>query len=215
MSSPGSRLDQVLRDPRVWRAGRVTARARATVSSGWPELDEALNGGWPLGQLTELLIDAHGVGEFALLLPALRGLMMSQRRGTQDDWVALASFPHIPYAPALARAGIDLSRLLLIRSGRDSDTLWAMEQALHARACAAVVGWSDSRDVVSLRRLQLAAEAGNAWTVLFRSARLQSLRSPAPLRIRLLRESGRDRLELRVLKRRDGPAVVVGVDTGR
>ncbi len=213
--SSGSRLDQLLRDPRVWLAGRVTARARATISSGWPEFDEVLNGGWPLGQLTELLIDAHGMGEFALLLPALRGLMMQRRHGAQNGWAALVSFPHIPYAPALTRAGIDLSRLLLARSERDADTLWAMEQALHAQACTAVMGWSGSRDTVSLRRLQLAAEASSAWTVLFRPAYLQSLRSPAPLRIRLLREPDRDRLVLRVLKRRDGPTVVVSVDTGK
>jgi len=209
-------IEQLLQDPRIWQAGRPVAGAGAVVATGWAELDRALGGGWPLGQLTELLVDAYGMGELSLLLPALARLMQRQDRGSvARGWVTLVAPPYIPYAPALARAGLDLSRLLVVHARRDLDTLWAVEQALQSRSCAAVLAWTGTRDEAALRRLQLAAEAGGAWTVLFRDARSEAAGSPAPLRIRVARgETGR-RLALGVLKRRGGPPARAGIDVGR
>lgn len=208
------RLDHLLQDSRLWQAGRAAVAAPASVASGWSELDAALGGGWPLGQLTELLVADHGLGEFTLLLPALRRLLAQQQPGEARRWVSLVSPPYVPYAPALLQAGMDLSRLLLVRPRRELDMLWAMEQALHARACAAVVGWSSLADETPLRRLQLAAAAGDAWTVLFRPAGLRSLRSPAPLRLHLRRERTGGPLVIEVLKRRGGRPMSLRLDTG-
>jgi cell division inhibitor SulA/protein ImuA len=72
-----------------------------------------------------------------LLLPAL--ITLTSRRDGDDDalkWAALVSPPYIPYAPALARAGIDLTKLLMVHSRREMDTLWAIEQALPASRTA-------------------------------------------------------------------------------
>lgn len=206
----------LLRDSRIWQAGQAAAAACACVPTGWPELDHLLGGGWPLGQLTELLIDDHGVGELTLLLPALIGLT-TPRHGHDGapGWAALVSPPYMPYAPALARAGIDLARLLMVHSKRDTDTLWAVEQALHSQSCAAVVAWPEAADEVELRRLQLAAEASGSWTVLFRASRLRRARSPAPLRLHLSWEQPGRRLVLEVLKRRGGPPGAAHVDLGR
>lgn len=212
MSSEG-RLREILRHPRIWQAGRAAARDGQMVSSGWSKLDKALNGGWPLAQLTELMVDAQGMGEFALLLPALRRLVSRERAGLSGGWVMLVAVPHIPYAPALVRAGLDPARLLLVRSRQETDTLWAMEQVLRARAVAAVLGWSQSRDGRALRRLQLAAETSGAWVVMFRPADARSSRSPAPLRIHVLCPQDTKRLRLSVFKRRGGPPVVVDLDT--
>jgi hypothetical protein len=207
---------QLLQDPRIWQAGRSSSAACPAVPTGWPELDRALGGGWPLGQLTELLIDAHGLGEFTLLLPTLVRLTGWQSRpGEPLKWATLVAPPYIPYAPALARSGIDLARLLVIHSRQDMDTLWAIEQALRSQTCAVVVGWSETHDERPLRRLQLAAEASGTWAVLFRSSRLQAARSPAPLRIHLAWEQAGRRLMLNILKRRGGAPAVVSVDIGR
>ena len=215
MASRGE-IDRLLRDSRIWQAGRAAAAAGATVATGWPQLDHALGGGWPLGQLTEFLLDAYGVGEFTLLLPALCMLASQHaQRGEPLKWVTLIAPPYMPYAPALARSGIDLSSLLVVHSRRDMDTLWAMEQALRSQTCAAVAGWSQSADEAPLRRLQLAAETADAWAVLFRPAHLRSSRSPAPLRIHLAWERAGNRLMLDILKRRGGPPVQTGVDVGR
>jgi cell division inhibitor SulA/protein ImuA len=209
------RIDQLLRDPRIWQAGQaVAAGPAATIPTGWADLDEALGGGWPPGQLTELLVDDHGIGELTLLLPAL--IHLSWRGDDEASrWVTLVSPPYVPYAPALSRAGIDLTRLLVVHSRQDVDTSWALEQALHSRTCAAVVGWSDVVDEGVLRRLQLAAEASGSWTVLFRPARLRFARSPAPLRIHLAWEVPGRRIALEVLKRRGGPPAAAHVDVSR
>jgi cell division inhibitor SulA/protein ImuA len=209
------RIEQLLRDPRIWQAGQgAGAPAVPAIPTGWADLDEALGGGWPPGQLTELLVDDHGIGELTLLLPAL--IHLSWRGDDEASrWVTLVAPPYIPYAPALSRAGIDLTRLLVVHSRQDVDTLWALEQALHSQTCAAVVGWSDAADEVVLRRLQLAAEASGAWTVLFRPARLRFARSPAPLRIHLAWEVRGRRIALEVLKRRGGPPAAAHVDVSR
>jgi hypothetical protein len=126
-----------------------------------------------------------------------------------DQWVMLVSPPYIPYAPALAGHGVDLSRLLVIRTMTGIDALWSMEQALCSRVCSAVMGWAAQAEERALRRLQLAAEAGSCWAVLFRPASCIGQRSPAPLRIELRTRGTVDGLELRIVKQRPGlPATV-------
>lgn len=207
------RIEQLLRDPRIWPARGTACAARAVVVTGWPSLDRALGGGWPLGQLTELLVDGSGAGEFTLLLPALARLLQPSPDGTEPGgWAALVAPPHVPYAPALRRAGVDLARLLVVQARREPDVLWAMEQALRPRSCAAVVGWSQAAGSSALRRLQLAAEESGAWVVLLRPAHRQRQRSPAPLRIGLRRGPQGQRLDLHVIRRRGGVPVTTGVD---
>lgn len=209
-------LEQLLQDPRIWQAGRPASAAATTLATGWPALDRALGGGWPLGQLTELLVDACGMGELSLLLPALAGLTkLPARPGEEAGWVMLVAPPYVPYAPPLARAGLDLARVLVVHARRDLDALWAIEQALQSRSCAAVLGWSGTADEGALRRLQLAAGASGAWTVLFREARFHVASSPAPLRIRVLRGATPGRLSLGILKRRGGPPAEAGVHLDR
>lgn len=207
-------LDGLLQDPRIWRAAGRTAATCRTVPSGWKAIDRALDGGWPLGQLTELLIDRPGVGELALLLPALQRLFGTDS-GAATKWLGFVAPPYLPYAPALAHAGVDLSRLLLVRPPEPVEAFWAMEQALYAGSCAAVFGWSELADARLLRRLQLAAAAADAWTLLFRPSRLRSGCSPAPLRISLLPESSGESLVVEILKRRGGRPVTVRVDRAR
>jgi len=211
--APGE-IERLLQDPRLWQAGRFSAATGRSLPTSWAALDRALGGGWPCGQLTELLIDAHGVGEFSLLLPALARLDTSSDARGVSGWSMLVAPPHVPYAPALAHAGLDLSRVLVVHSRRDMDTLWAIEQAVRSQTCPAVVGWSQLDDENALRRLQLAAESACSWTVLIRPSRLHASRSPAPLRIRLRREEGTHHLLVDILKRRGGPPSTVLLDPG-
>jgi hypothetical protein len=165
-----------------------------------------------VGQLVELFVEVHGVGEISLLLPALCRLIVRGDRhdGACPRWATFVAPPYVPYAPAMACSGLDLSKLLLVRTQQDIDTLWAMEQALCTRTCAAVVGWVQAAAANSLRRLQLAAESSDAWVVVFRPPQARRLRSPASLRIHLARERAGKRLLLSVLKCRTGsPRAVV------
>ena len=190
-------LDTVLQRADVWRGGRPSATVDA-VASGFAELDTVLpGGGWPRGALTEILMPQHGIGALRLLVPALARLSRDER------WICWVAPPYIPYAPALVGAGIDLSRVLLVHPGAQQDGLWAVEQSLRSGTCSAVLAWPTLDDRTALRRLQLAAEAGDALGFLFRPGRLAQRPSPAALRIQLQPEPGNG-LSVAILKRRGG-----------
>lgn len=187
-------LQQVLERPDVWRGGH--APPLKTVPSGHGALDALLpGGGWPCAALTEILAPADGLGALRLLVPALARLS----RG--DRWIAFVAPPYVPYAPALAAAGVELSRLLLVHPRTRAERLWAIEAALRAGACAAVLAWPDALAPESLRRWQLAAEAGESWGVLF--ARRPAQGSPAALRLALA-PAGAGAVDVHILKRRGG-----------
>jgi protein ImuA len=188
-------LQDVLQRTDIWRAGHAPT-AKAAVATGFSELDSQLpGGGWPRGALTEINFEREGMGEFRLLLPALARLS----RG--DRWIALIAPPHIPYAPALAAAGVNLSRLLLVHPRNAQDHLWAVEASLRSGACSAVFAWLGKADAAHLRRLQLAAEAGDTWGVMFRQRPIAD--SPAALRLQLV-AAGPNTMYVNVLKRRGG-----------
>src|SRR5213076_3052371 len=111
--------------PDIWRGQALSRAGAPTLPCGFPERDAELpGGGWPAGALTEILPAHEGIGELRLLGPALAGL---SRRGLQLVWIAP---PHLPYAPALAAAGIELASLAVVRTASPKETLWAIEQAL-------------------------------------------------------------------------------------
>jgi hypothetical protein len=190
---------ELLRHPALWRGG--DAGAPETVPTGFRALDARLpGGGWPLATLIELLLPAAGVGEIRLLLPALKRLAMVEDAAPR--WVAWLAPPHLPYAPALADAGLDPARMLVVRPRAGSDRLWAMEQALRSGACAAVLCWAGTADGTALRRLKLAAEEGGTPAFLLRPVAHRGDGSPATLRLALAaREFG---LDVEILKSRGG-----------
>jgi hypothetical protein len=189
-------LAAVLANPAIWRGGEC-APEPAAMPSGFPELDAVLPGrGWPAGALTEILLAREGIGEIRLMLPALARLQAARR---DVVWIAP---PHVPYAPALAAAGLDLARLLIVRCRNDGDELWAYEQALRAPECGAAFAWSAARDERVLRRLAVAAREGRTWGVLWRRPGQHAIATAAPLRLALAPHERR--LAVRVLKRRGG-----------
>lgn len=181
----------------VWRGGELPAAAGG-IPTGFPELDALFpGGGWPQGALTEILVPGEGMGALDLVLPALARLSRERR------WIAWVAPPYIPYAPALAAAGVDLSRVLLIHPEAASDGLWAVEQTLRAGTCGAVLAWPVAGDQKVTRRLQLAAEAGRTWGILFRPADMAGRGSPAALRLSVARDA--DAVAVQVMKRRGSP----------
>ena len=190
---------ELLRHPALWRGDE--AGPPDTIPTGFRALDARLpGGGWPLATLIELLVPAAGVGEIRLLLPALKRLTTAA--GVEPRWVAWLAPPHLPYAPALADAGLDPARMLVVRPRAGSDRLWAMEQALRSGACAAVLGWTGGADDRVLRRLKLAAEEGGTPAFLVRPIAHRSEGSPAALRVALAaRDFG---LDVEILKSRGG-----------
>ncbi|MEJ1962942.1 MAG: translesion DNA synthesis-associated protein ImuA [Gammaproteobacteria bacterium] len=201
ISTPhASAVQQLLQDsPALWR-GREHGQFE-TVSTGFDVLDSTLpGGGWPIGTLIELAPACSGIGELSLPLPAL------QRLASENKPIALVRPPYIPYAPALRRAGLPLKKILWIAESNDADARWAAEQLLRDGA-GAVLLWSDAKDDRSMRRLQLAAEAGRALAFVYRPTALFNQSSPAALRV-ALQPAGHE-LRVEVVKvRRGQPAVV-------
>jgi hypothetical protein len=203
----------------LWRGDERPADEACgpTLASGFAELDRELpGGGWPQGQLIELLTDNAGIGELSLLAPALAQLAQTRRCSV---WVlpvdASRTVSHapevqtIPYAPALATAGLDLARTIFVKPSTPREGLWAVEQSLRARHLGAVVGWLPSAngtgdgDFRALRRLHLLAQRHRALAFVLRPAR--HAQAPSPAVLRLLLESAGLQLQVTLLKRRGRP----------
>ena len=200
-------LAQVLQRPDIRRGDGFAVAPAPTLASGFPRLDAELpGGGWPRGQLTELLPEHSGIGEIGLLLPALAALT------AVGQTVVLIAPPHSMHAPAWAAAGIRLDCLRLVFPRRPRDALWAGVEALRCGGVAATLLWLDgmfrgSLPANSLRRLQVAAGEGGGGAFCFRPAQLAAAASPAPLRLQLQPVPGSSgQLRVQLLKRRGPPA---------
>lgn len=182
----------------VWR-GAAFARPPEVIATGCDALDRELpGGGWPDAALTEIFGDQKGIGELQLLLPALARLTQAGKRVV---WLAP---PHLPYAPALAAAGVDLAHLAVVRAPGRRDALWAAEQVLRSGTCRALLGWFHRVTYTELQRLAAAAESGAAFVALFRP--LQAEREPSPACLRIAVQAAAGGLALRIFKRRGPPA---------
>jgi hypothetical protein len=121
--------------------------------------------------------------------------LQSERRDVV--WIAP---PYKPYAPALAAAGVDLSRFHVVDCKSPQDALWAFEQSLRAPECGAAFAWLATQDERVLRRLQVAARDGRTWGALWRRPGQRGSATAAPLRLALAPVDGQ--LAVRILKRR-------------
>ncbi|APW38343.1 hypothetical protein RD110_15035 [Rhodoferax koreense] len=194
----------------LWRASEMGRPANVTTPSGHPGLDAELpGGGWPAGQLSEVLQAQAGLHEWRLLLPAVRA-------AAAHGAVVLIGCPHWPNMAALAGHGIPLARMLVVEAERPAERLWAAEQALRCRDLAALLVWLPQARAEQLRRLQFTGQAAHQprapLAFVFRPLSAQQDASPAPLRLSL-RLDGRPAqagqgalpgLEIEIFKRR-GP----------
>ncbi len=182
----------------IWRGSELARTGCPGIATGFAALDTELpGGGWPCGVLTEILPQHEGIGELRVLGPALAQL------SAQGKFIAWIAPPYLPYAPALAAAGIDLARVVIVKTAKDGDALWAAEQALVSAACGGVLAWPREPRFPQLRRLQLAAESGRCLALLFRPGEAAREHTPAALRIALATHAGG--LALSILKRRGAP----------
>jgi len=228
-------LERLLERADLWRAGQTASgRSDVALPSGHPALDSLLpSGGWPAGTLVELIGAAsfdpgdvanvgggapagrdtahppRGVGAVTLLLPTMAALTARRRH------VVLVDPPYVPYAPALAAAGVALPWLLVVHSGNEpgeplarADALWASEQVLSCRGCGLALMWADGRlSITELRRLKLAAARGGGTGVVYRPAAALAEASAAELRLAYApvpSATGDQRLALEIVKARGG-----------
>ncbi len=179
-SHQDEQLQALLRHPSLWR-GRGAA-APAGWPTGFAALDAALpGGGWPRRGLVEIITHGAGHGELTLWAPLLRQL--SQHEGARC--CAFIAPPFELFAPAWRAVGMRLDRLLVARA---AEPLWALEQSLLSGVCAIGFAWVGAgMNLVSLRRLALAAEQGASLGVLIRPPRAAHESTAATLRLGVTR----------------------------
>ncbi|HEX7936850.1 MAG TPA: translesion DNA synthesis-associated protein ImuA [Paraburkholderia sp.] len=169
-------LSQLRRN--MWQGNELAEGESRVVPSGYVALDHVLPGqGWPAGSVTELLVEHCGVGEMRLLANALRHLTKQAGRH-----VMLVAPPYQPCAVTLRAWGVDVERVLWVRSNEDK-ALWAATQALKQDGVGAVLVWLSNARADKVRRLQVAAQESSALAFLIRPVEAATQSSPAPLRM--------------------------------
>lgn len=171
---------------RIRRIERRPPRRAAFEATGLPEVDALLpGGGFPRGALSEIA-GGPGSGKTALCLAAMARAMRGEGLGAFVDGRGEL------YPPAAAALGVDLGRLLVVRSGEALAGLWAAEALLGSGAFEVV-----AMDLPPLaarrpggaspgalaRRLLAAAEKGGAvglWLA-------PEIRMPAAVRLEVAR----------------------------
>jgi hypothetical protein len=178
-------LQEVLKRADIWQASNHS-QSSASLSTGYASLDQSLHySGWPLNQMSELLIERVGIGEMQLVLPALAKM---QAKG---GWLFLIEPPFIPYAPAWLKANIDIDRMMIIKAEQQQECLWAAEKIIANQGVSGSLFWppKDQLSNKALKRLQLAAEQGHGLNFVFRSMSAISQSSPASLRLVIKNDS--------------------------
>ena len=189
--------------------------ARAVLPLDWPELEKTLpDGGLPRGVVE--LASMHG-GTTTIAIAAIRAVHAADERAwcasitPRTEGRAGVSGAKTPslYAPALAQAGIDLDRLLIVRPEAPALSRTVVKAA-SSGAFAMVVAdvpkgviQNGNEGVVVTRKLALAAEEYGTTSLLLTNAR-EPRAMPWPVAMRLEVERRPDALAIRIAKDRRG-----------
>ncbi|HNX51001.1 MAG TPA: hypothetical protein PLS53_13065 [Thermoanaerobaculaceae bacterium] len=125
-------------------------RLRPHLTSGLIEVDACLGGGWPLGKVAEL-VGPRSCGRATV---ATATVAAATGRGEVVAWIDLSDALD---PPSLARAGVDLERVLWVRPATHEQAVRASELVLEAGGFTAVV-----LDLVPIRRERCARGSGVA-----------------------------------------------------
>lgn len=194
---------------------------------GWPELEKALpDHGLPKGvtELASLPRSSVGSSRLRSVPDSMRGgattiaiaAMSAVHAANDKAWCAWItpddeSSPHL-YAPALAQAGVDLDRLLILRPSARALGRTVVKAAQSGAFDLLVVDIPHRKDLAPkkredaslvIRKLALAAEESGTSSLLLTSA-LEGCAMPWPVALRLEVERRPDSLSLRVAKDRRG-----------
>jgi protein ImuA len=154
---------------RIRRIERPNERRHGVLPFGVEAIDRALpEGGLALGALHEILGAGPDEEDGAAAAGFAAGIAGRLDRGI----VLWAAKRADLYGPGLAEYGLDPARIVLVRTARDDDILWALEEGLRASnspgGIAAVIGEVGRLPMVAGRRLQLAAERSGITAFLLR-----------------------------------------------
>ena len=174
--------------------GRAPERDGPVLALGIAAIDDHLPwGGLLTGALHEVVaLDAGMASAFCALLCARLAQGGGEGSGGEGSggmvlWCEGASVLDAGalHAPGLRRFGLDPARLILARTGRDAETLWAVEEGLRSAPLAVVVGAVADVSLTQTRRLQLAAQSHGVPALMLRPAAAGRSASAAMTRWRI------------------------------
>ncbi|MEZ8546673.1 translesion DNA synthesis-associated protein ImuA [Vibrio cyclitrophicus] len=175
----------------IWK-GLQSATLGSTTSTGYPQLDKQLDGGFPTHGVIEVE-SQQGIGELRLLTPYL----------AQQNSQKLAIFINPPGkigAEFFSNQRIQLENILVIEPQRDLDALWAAEQCLKSGACHSVLLWGTNLEIHQTKRLQAASETGKCLQFHFKATSHNQLSLPVSLSMKL--SSHAQGLKVEITKRK-------------
>jgi len=137
---------------RIWALEQGNSAPPPILSLGTP--DAALPwGGLPLARLHQIAAaDGSALGFAAALLGLIargRPVLWCRRRDSA-----------LPFLPGLAALGLAPDQVVMAKTDRAVEILWAMEEGLRCPALGGVLGEVSDLAPAAARRLQLAAETG-------------------------------------------------------
>ncbi|USD41991.1 translesion DNA synthesis-associated protein ImuA [Vibrio sp. SCSIO 43135] len=182
----------------VWQ-GSQTQYHNDYLPTGFELLDQKLEGGFPKCGVVELQ-SVSGIGELRLLLPHIK-------HNRSDQLSVFVQPPGYLCAEQLHHAGIDSNKVLLLYPNNAKEALWAAEQCLKSGACSNVCLWIDDLEVHHVRRLQVASEAGDCLSFLFKTqyqlAQVNNVFS-LPVSLSMTLRPNPEGLEITITKRKGG-----------
>ena len=127
-------------------------------------------GGLQLGALHEFCADGLE-GELAPAVTAFAALVAAHILRGRKGFLLWTASQADCYSPALSRLGLDPSRIVWIGCAKDAEVLGVMEEALHSRALAVVLGEAGTLNLKTGRRLDAAARQSGSTALLLRRHR--------------------------------------------
>lgn len=164
----------------LWQANHSHHEKQSELHTGYQELDNALQGGFPEHGVIDIR-SPIGIGELRLLLPSI---LLRQQQNIAELTTIIAP-PMDINAEMWAEFGLSLERVMVIKPKSEQDILWSTEQSLKSGCCHSVIIWHSRLSVAQIRRLQLAAETGNSLLFIIHQPIQEHISLPVSLGLHL------------------------------
>lgn len=187
-------LIENLKDQRLIWQGQQPQKQHSTISTGFPILDQKLDGGFPVHGVIEIESQSS-IGELRLMLPHIQ-------HSASERLIVFINPPGLISAEFFSAQNIDLAHILVISPKSDLEALWTAEQCLKSGACHSVFLWGVELEIHQTKRLQVASETGKCLQFIFKSTSQDKISLPVSLSMKLTpHQSG---LEVTIIKRKGG-----------
>jgi protein ImuA len=148
------------------RIAHLEGRSRRTgpLPFGIAQIDDHLPGGGLARGVLHEMVEAGVASEFAGCATLFTAGIAARLKGP----VLWCLTRRDLFAPGLSRAGLHPDRVIYAEAARDQDILPLVEEGLHEKGLAAVVGEVTRLGLTASRRLQLAAEGSGVTALVIR-----------------------------------------------